>query len=407
MQMLIKISWRNIWRNPQRSLVMIIAITAGLWGGIFAASLSFGMLQQRFRSSIEQQVSHVQMHHPDFLLDHNVKYTLEPWNTIRQQLEDDPDVVTFTGRTRATGMLGSANLTTGVSIFGIDPEMEAATTRLDNNIMEGEFFGQDLRLPVLIGRKLADKIKARPGSRVVLTFLDVEGELTSASFRVAGIYQTANLALDEQNVYVLRSDLNELLGSTGTVNEAAILLSDYNLSEGFADRYLEMFPDMKIRHWAEISPELSYLHEMAGVMLMIVLIIILLALSFGLLNTMLMSVFERVKELGMLMAIGMNKRRVFFMILLETGFLTITGAAGGVMMSLLTILLLRNQGLDLSAVGGDTMQQFGFDTVIYPTLEPSFFGMLTILVILTAVLTSIYPAMKALKLRPAEAVKGE
>ena len=386
---------------------MIIAIMAGLWGGIFAASLSFGMLQQRFRSSIEQHVSHVQMHHPEFFKDYNVKFVLEPWDSLRQQLNEDPDVKAFSGRTRATGMLASANLTTGVSIFGVSPEMEAATTGLEQNITEGDYFGEGVRLPILVGRRLADQIKARPGSRVVLTLLDATGELTSASFRVAGIYQTANLSLDEQNVYVLRSDINELLGLRATVNEVAVLLDDYEKSEDFAQAYQQNYPDLSVRHWAEISPELSFLHEMSSFMLMIVLIIILLALSFGLLNTMLMSVFERVKELGMLMAIGMNKKRVFLMILLETGFLTLCGAAAGVLVSLATILIFRQRGLDMAAVGGDTLQEFGFETVVYPTLEPSFFGMLTILVILTAVLTSIYPAMKALRLQPAQAVKEE
>jgi len=136
-------------------------------------------------------------------------------------------------------------------------------------------------------------------------------------------------------------------------------------------------------------------------------VIILLALAFGLVNTMLMSVYERIRELGMLMAVGMNKKRIFSMIILETSFLTLLGAGLGVLLSLASIRLLGERGLDLSVVGGDSMNDLGFASVVYLQLEPSFFMTLFFLVVATALLTSVFPAMKALRLRPAEAVRHE
>lgn len=404
MKILLKIAWRNIWRNRQRSLVMIIAIMAGLWGGIFASALSFGLMKQRFVSGIEQHISHVQIHHPEYLKEQEVKYAVDEWESLRAQLQETEEVLAFSGRTLVSGMLSAATLTTGVSIIGIEPEMEASTTSLNKYIMEGALPDSQQRNPVLIGKKLADKIKAQLHSRIVLTFQDIEGEITAASFRVAGIYQTSNLALDERRVFVRQSDINHLLGSSLLINEIGILLDDHELSENFAEKYQALYPGLTVRNWSEISPELSYIHEMTSVMLMFVLVIILLALAFGLLNTMLMSVFERVKELGMLMAIGMNKKRVFVMILFETTFLTLLGAIFGIVVGASTILLFIRKGIDLSAVGGDSLNEFGFDSVVYPQLEASFFGMLTLLVVATAILTAIYPALKALRLRPAEAV---
>lgn len=404
MKILLTIAWRNIWRNRQRSLVMIIAIMAGLWGGIFASALSFGLMKQRFVSGIEQHVSHVQIHPPEYLVEQEVKYAVDDWESLRSQLSETEEVVAFSGRTLVSGMLSAATLTTGVSIIGIDPEMEAGTTSLNKYIMEGALPDSQQRNPVLIGKKLADKIKAQINSRIVLTFQDLEGEITAASFRVAGIYQTSNLALDERRVFVRHRDINQLLGSSLLINEIGILLDDHELSESFAEKYRVLYPGLTIRTWSEVSPELGYIHEMTSVMLMFVLAIILLALAFGLLNTMLMSVFERVKELGMLMAIGMNKKRIFIMILFETTFLTLLGAIFGTVAGTSTILLFNRKGMDMSAVGGDSLNEFGFDSVVYPQLEASFFGMLTLLVVITAILTAIYPAYKALRLRPAEAV---
>jgi len=405
MKMLLKIAWRNIWRNRQRSIVMIIAITVGLWGGLMTTGIMLGLIDQRFKTSIEQHISHIQMHHPDFLIDQSVKHYIPDWDIIQKKLQEDEQVKAFAGRTMVNAMLGTANLTTGIQVIGIDPAMETVTTSLDERILDGSYFNQEMRNPMLIGKRLADKVKAKPGSRIVLTFQDIHGELTAVNFRVTGIFQTANSVWDEQNIFVLQDDINNYIGYDEQVNVIHILLDDHLKSFDFADDYSNAYPNLEVRTWADISPELSYLNEMSSMMMFIILTIILLALAFGLLNTMLMSVFERVNELGMLMAIGMNKKRVFTMIMLETIFLSMCGAAGGILIAWATIKPLNKMGLNLAAVGGDSLSEFGFEAIVYPQLDTASFINLTVLVVLCAVLTAIYPARKALKLQPAEAVK--
>ncbi len=407
MNMLLTISWRNIWRNGHRSITMILAIAAGLWGGIFAASIAMGLLEQRFRTGVEQEFSHVQFHNPDFLKDASIRNTIEPWPEIKGALSADNRVRAFTGRTITNGMVASANLTRGVNILGIDPSSEALTTGLDQNMVEGEFLNEDMQNALMIGHSLAERMNVRIGSRVVLTFQDAANELTSVAARVTGIFRTANSMYDEMNLYMLRSDLHQQLGEQEAVSQVAVVLHELDLAENFAREYGEKYPDLTVRTWAEISPQLAFYNQMGMTMFMIILIIILLALAFGLLNTMLMSVFERTRELGMLMSVGMNKQRIFSMIVLETIFLTLTGALAGLTLALVTVGLLSGRGIDLTIVGGDSLQNFGFDPVIYPVIDNSFFAILAVLVILTAVLTAIYPALKALRLRPAEAVRAE
>lgn len=407
MFLIVKIAWRNIWRNPKRSLVMIVAIAVGLWGGIFVSSLSFGLLQQRFSTGIEQHISHIQIHHPGFLKDRNVIYCVEDYEHLNQILKENKQVKAFSGRSVVMGMLATANLAQGVNIIGIDPSMEARTTRLDENVMAGSYFDEEMRSPILIGKKLAEKTKARERSRIVLTFQNREGELVSGAFRVAGIFQTSNSMFDETNVYVTQEDISSYIGSMLTINEVAIITDDLEYIAPLSDRLKTQFPDLTVRNWAEISPELSYMQEMSGMMLTIILAIILFALAFGLVNTMLMSVFERIRELGMLMAVGMNKKKVFGMIFWETTFLTFMGALAGIVLGLVTIGFFSRAGLDLSKVGGDSLNDFGFDSVIYPHLDYMFFLRLAVLVFLTAIFTSIYPTMKALSLKPSEAIRKE
>ncbi len=406
MKTIITISWRNVWRNKSRSITILLAIAFGLWGGIFATSISAGMMNQRFRTSIEMQVSHLQIHNPQFLKDDNVKFSIPRAEAIIAHLNADTTVKAFSARTISNGMLSTATLTKGIKILGVDAIHEAVTTQLSTCVIEGNYLSDKGRNPVLIGQKLADKLKLEIGSRVVMTFTDLEGEIVSASFRVEAIYRTSNTMLDETRAYVRQQDLQNLIGAE-IVNEIAVLLKDIDGVNPYISHLKAEFPENEIRSWGQISPDLLYMNEMAGETLLVLLVIIMLALAFGLLNTMLMTVFERTRELGMLMAVGMNKTKVFIMILLETAFLTITGAIAGGILSAVTIYLTGRTGIDLSSVGGDSLNDYGIDSMVYPALFPGFFTDILVLVLLTSILSAVYPAYKALKLKPSEAIRKD
>lgn len=407
MKTLIKISWRNVWRNPRRSLVMMFAVAIGLWAGIFVCALSFGLIQQRFQTTIEQHISHVQVHNTEFLKDYNVRYNIAYWEKFRKLLLGDNEVKAFSGRTIVNGMLATATLTRGINLIGIDPVAEANTTGLNRITISGSYFEGEGENLILIGQSLADKTRLREGSRTVITFQNAYGELISALFRVGGIYRSANSSLDERNVFVRQADMDDYIGKANSVNEIAIVGYESEKAAAISNRYRQIFPELSIRQWVEISPELGYTQQLTQTMLLFILVIILFALAFGLINTMLMSVFERTREFGMLMAVGLNQKKVFGMIMLETAFLTIPGAAFGMLAGLLTILLTHNAGIDLAAVGGDSLSDWGFSSLIHPYLEPSFYAILSIMVIITAFLTSVYPAVKALRLKPSEAIRKE
>ncbi len=407
MRMLLLISWRNIWRNKKRSLVILAAIAAGLLGGVFTTALMLGMLDQRFSTAIEQHISHIQIHDPRFIVDKMPEHGIENREELQHALSVDQEVKSFSARTIANGMLISAHLSRGVEIKGIDPQMESATTGLAKNIVEGSYFEEGQRNPVLIGRSLADKTMLQPGSRIALTFQDENSELVSAAFRVAGIYQTANTGFDENNVFVRRTELESHISDRQLIHEFALIIDDPGNIDRLADRYREKFPNLRIRTWADISAELSYLQQMSGFMMVIILGIILFALAFGLVNTMLMSVYERMREIGMLMAVGMSKKRVFGMIMTETILLTFCGALVGVITAFLLVSHTGRTGIDLAVVGGESMAVYGFPTMVYPQFDTGSFITLIILVSLTAIATAIYPSLRAIMLQPAEAVRQD
>lgn len=404
---LLKISWRNVWRNRARSIVIILAVGFGLWGGVFTTSFLNGVVVQMIDNGINKQVSHLQIHNPQFLTERQSEFVISRADEIIRELDNSDLVRAYSLRTLSNGMLATASMTSGVEIYGINADQENSTTSLGESIIEGEYFTGAVKNQILVGSKLAKKMKLDPGNRIVLTFQDLEGNITSAAFRISGIYRTSNSMNDERFVYLRDIDLISLKGDKSGINEIAVLLHDIENVNMFRDSLRAEYSENKIRSWAEISPDLSMMHEMSGISMMILLIIILMAMAFGLLNTMLMTIFERTRELGVLMAVGMNKIRVFMMILLETGYLIFTGSVFGVFLGTVSIALTRRTGIDLSSFGGDSFSDFGIDPVIYPSLDAGFYLNLFILVAITAILSSIYPAYKALKMNPADAIRKD
>ena len=398
-------AWRNIWRNATRSWVVIIAIALGIWAAIFMSGFATGMINSYVDGAISTVVGHVQIHHPEFMEDKEVKYVLQEPEQLIQQLSPTDDIKAYSIRSVATGMIASSNASRGVQIQGVDPEAEAAVRQLDTKMIEGEYLQSDKRNPILVSQRIADKLKLRIRSRLVLTFQDVEGEITSAAFRVSGIFDTKNNIFDEGHVFVLRSDLNRILNtSEQSAHEIAILLHDNQQVKEVLPFWSSQLSSFLVEPYYVIAPDLRLYESQMSSISMIYLVVILLALIFGIINTMLMTILERFRELGMLMAIGMNKLRVFLMIVLETVLLSFVGVPLGLLGGWATVSYFGKYGLNLSAFS-ESMQMYGMSDMAYFDLNPSVYWQVPLMVGITALLASIYPALKAIRLKPVEAIR--
>lgn len=247
----------------------------------------------------------------------------------------------------------------------------------------------------------------REGSRLTLTFLDKDNNQVGARFKIAGIYDTKNTLFEVSTVFVRDSDLRKLTGFPDEAyNKIIIRIADIDQTESVADELRGMMPELEVMSWKELQPDLAmmtdYVHQIYGILM----VIIMAALAFGIVNTMLMVVLERTKELGMLTAIGMNRRKVFSMIMLESVFLSVIGGVTGMIVGVVTILLTARNGINFMQYA-EGMEAFGYSAHIFPEINASFFIMMTLLVILTGILSSVYPARKALKLNPIEAIRTE
>jgi ABC-type lipoprotein release transport system permease subunit len=465
--MILSISWKNIWRNRIRSSVVIAAFVFGIFAGIFAAAVMIGAIDQRINNAIGNETSHIQIHHPYYLENNELKYTIDDYQVLVDSILQLPEVEAVSPRVKVMGMASTSGNATGVLINGVEAASEKMVSGIAGAITaeRGTFLDGHEKKPIVIGEKLArtlkisyyelnendlkrlkenrkinipvigldslvgmrfrtenefdqaiinvlgkskavkyayyikkEAVKYRLNKKVVLSFQSLDGHIAYDAFKVVGIYKL--------NVYVLKNDISPVAFlAVNQVNEIAVRLSGSNFDRIIAERIKSIAPGLSVEIWKDILPEARIYTEMMDFYLIIFLVIILLALGFGIVNTMLMAVLERVKEIGMLMAIGMNKSRVFIMIMLETIFLGLTGSVIGMVISYLVILYSGNTGIDLSRLYQEGFEAMGFDANLYPAIGFGTFIEVTILVILTGIIASIYPARKAIKLKPSEAIR--
>ncbi|MAE08977.1 MAG: ABC transporter permease [Bacteroidetes bacterium] len=406
--MLLSISWRNIWRNKVRSLVIIFSIALGIFAGVISGAFFKGMADQRIQKVIKTELSYIQVHNPGFEQTSDFANFISNAEEIDDSILKIPNVVGVSRRMSIESMAASAETASGVLISGIFPEDEKTVTSISSKLIDGKYFEGIARNPVVIGKKLAEKLNVKVRSKIILTIQDLENNITSGAFRVAGIYSTDNNMFDEANIFVRFSDLQKLTNfPIDGAHEIAINIDDNNNLASVLTAVKDVTGNkLDVKSWKELSPEMNYLTEAMDMYMYIFIIIILMALLFGIINTMLMVVMERTKEIGMLMAIGMNKIKVFSMIVFESVMLSLTGGIVGIIIGAISAKFGETHPIDLS-IWAQGYQQLGYDAFVYTSLDPEMLINVTVLVILTGIIAAIYPAYKALKNDPADALRIE
>lgn len=403
--MIFRMAWRNIWRNKMRSIVIMLSIAIGLFAGIAVLALYKGMMKSRVRNVIDAEVGHMQLHDSMFKKDYDPKFIINNGNAIVKAITAIPGVKLVAPRSISNGMLNTTTGSSGVQINGVIPEIEYQASQLKAKMIEGRLFDSTKNNEVMVGKKLAKKMKLKTGARLVLTFTDTSGNIVSGAFKVIAIYQSDNAPLDERNVYIAMKDMNELLTSGNDFQEIAVLLHNDADIKPVQAQLKAKFPGCKIENWREISPETDLLEKTTEQYSYILMVIIMLALSFGIINTMLMAILERTREIGMMVALGTNRIKIFFLVLFETLFLTLAGTPIGILLGWLVTGYFNKHGLDFSGRGREMMSSFGFEVIIYPEFPLDKLVGVMLIVAGTAIISCIFPAVKALRLQPVEALK--
>ncbi|WP_256871075.1 FtsX-like permease family protein [Shewanella sp. Scap07] len=406
--LIIKLAWRNLWRNRLRTGIMLACMVFGLMGVVTMMGFMTGMYANMIDNAISWQTSHLQISQRHYLQDPDVNYVITAPTPIVTALSDNSAVKGFSSRVLVDGMVASARASRGVKIVGVDPEAEAVISPIDSHMSDGSWLTQDGRKPIVVSEKTASRLKLVLGSKVVLTFTNTNKDVTGAAFRVQGIFASPSSEFDESHVYVRDEDLRAATGVQG-IHQIAVLL---NSADNFERSQVEQIkaalqavsdPADEVRDWPQIQPLLATLIGQMATSNAVVLVVFVSAMGFGIINIMLMAVFERTREFGVLMAVGMEKGQVFALIVSESALLGAVGALLGIVASSVLMAVLQSTGISLGNMAAG-LGAFGVDTMLYPQVSLATYQWVFVAVMVVSVLAAMYPARQILKQRPVQAM---
>ncbi len=471
--MINNIAWKNIWRNKSRSLIVIGAIVLGTVAGVFVNGLMKGWVDQRIRSAVYTEMSHLKIRNAEYLKNEDVNAIVPKIDELEEFLSTSPEVKSYAKHTSLMCAAQTAWANSGMMVKGIDVDKEKSVSDLNKFIIPGagSYFESKMRNPIVISDKTAEQLKLKryqitpavldslktlgldedillqlhplldlhPSrskklfhkeldklevnklsvgvitkaattynlrKKINLSFVGKDGYAVQVPYKVCGVFKTFNTGFDQQFAFIRQADLENMSGLTDKqVHEITIILNndEENLIV-FQNKLDEKHNGLSVMTWKELAPDAGMMADVMYLYYMMIMGIIFAALAFGIVNTMLMAIMERTKELGMLRSVGMSKIRVFKMIMLETVYLTLTGSFIGMIIGGVLIAITGRTGINFSSVG-EGFEAMGWAAKVYPDIDALLFFLITLLVVIVAILSSLIPARKALKLNPNEALK--
>jgi putative ABC transport system permease protein len=398
------IAWRNIWRNRKRSGILLAAIAFGLWAGLLTTGMFNGMSEQVVRSAIDTRTAHVQIHAPGFVEHPEVGNIIPDGAAVLEAVRATSGVTEAAGRAVVPGMGSSAATGAGVALYGVDPEAEAAISSVPRKIVQGSYLEAGARNACVIGRALAEKLKLEAGDKIVIQAQAPDGTIAGGAFRIAGLFETVSLEFDKTVVFARSGDVDRVFDLNGAIHEIAVRTGGLSEVAPLHDRLAAEFADLDVESWDQLEPEVNLMNSTGQQMSEILMTLIMVALIFGITNTMLMGVLERTRELGVLISLGMRQGLVFGMIMIETVVLSGLGGLLGAALGGATVAALGRIGLDLGIIATG-LASAGVESTLYPHLTGSEYPFVGFLVLATAALGALYPSIKASRLAPVRAMR--
>jgi ABC-type lipoprotein release transport system permease subunit len=398
----LKLAWRNIWRNSRRTLITQFALIVALSLMIACSGLTWGLVKQMERNATLLGPGELQIHRPGYLDDRSIYRVIDHPHTLIATLEQSG--VKAASRLHGFGLVSHGENSSGTQVLGIDPVKETTVTEFHKHLFKGSFLQQ--AKDVLLGKKIAVTLDAVIGDELVIVTQAADGSIGNDLYRVAGILKGISEEIDRSTVMMSLADFRSLFSLHDVAKEIALRRNDATEDLTLIRNRIKLaVPDQEVKTWKEIFPAVSDMLELTDASIYILLTIIYLAGSLIMLNTMLMSVFERIKELGIMMAIGFRPMQVLLLIFLETFFLTLCGALMGLACGVSLSLYLTYYGLDLTSITegfsfvGIAAEPHWFAVTTFNTVCPPF-----IFLFVLSLLAVIYPAIKASLLKPVDAL---
>lgn len=399
--LLLLLAWRNLWRHKRRTLVMLFALVLGIWSMIVMAALIRGSMEEQVQKEILNLTGHVQIHAPGYRDDPAIEHRFAVTPKLALALRAKA-VVAAGARVRVPAVISSERESAGVVLVGIDPQSERGLSFIGKAVTAGAYLSSPDDPGLLLGRKLAERLETTLGRRVVLMSQDTNNQIADRGFRVVGIFDADPQALETGYVFVGLDIAQQMLKTGKNVSEVAVMTPDRKRLEAIVASLRAAAPGEDVAAWTEVQPMLVMMEKLHNVVLLIWFAVVFTAMAFGLVNTLLMAVFERTREFGLFQALGMPPRFILGQVLVESLILLGIALMLGNLTSWISVASLKG-GIDLSMFA-EGLEMVGMSPVMYPSLAAGDVTAANIIVIVLGVLASLYPAWRASRYVPVEAI---
>ncbi len=406
-----RIAWRNILRNKRRSLILITSIVVGVLALVLTEGFATGMLHQMLSNQISADAGYIQIHKKGYQSDPTLENAMTNPGPVREILTKERAILNYSERLRVFGLVSSPYNSYGVSIVGIVPSAEKKITTISQYITKGSYLSGEPG-QILLSTSMADKLKVGLGDKVVIMASQIDGSVGSEACRVSGIFETFNSGFDQSHVYIPIQTADQMLNADGLVSEFVVNPKNTRDQAAVESRVRDDIAGLpgaageyEVLSYEQMLPLLVAQLVLYRQALYLIAGIIAVALIFGIIDTMLMSVMERTHEFGVSMAIGMSNRKIFTMVMIEALYLAVIGTAIGLAGSYGASLSLSRTGWDLSMFSA-SLKSLGVGSIIYPVLETSYVVPTVLVIPVVTLLGAVYPALKAVRLQPVEAIRA-
>lgn len=398
---------RSVFRNPRRSLITASATAFGLAAYLFLYGFADGFFEQMIRNSTEQLSGHVQVMRQGHDADLSPALRIDRTAGHLRELAAKPNVEAAAPRVLIRAMVANSQTSQPAQLVGIAPKLEKQVTRLADYMVRGRYVepgGEG----VVIGQKLVDELEARLGDKLVVTVQQEGGDLASGAYVIAGIYRTGSDLFDSEYIFTSTEKARGLLGfQPDQASRIALRLADRTLSRATARELNQTLAGhgLVAQDWETLLPVVVQMIDMSQIDFYLILAVVFVVVAIGVMNTMVMSVMERTRELGVMLALGTRAGQMVLTILFEALFLALLGMVAGVVIGTLIVAWFNRTGIDLSAIAGSFEAIPGVTDRIYPVLILDHVWLPSVMLFLCSVVVALYPARRASRLDPVEAIR--
>ena len=403
MKIFFMIGWRNLWRNKRRSLVVISSIAMGIFAMLMSMGIMNGMNNQMVENTISTSLGHISIHRKGFQEDMKLQNSFIPSEEIQRSLADFPR---HAPRLKMEAMIRSSEASRGILLMGVDPEKEKSVTKIfDYTLGKDGYLSDPGAHEVLISKTLSEKLDILIGDKVVMMFQDLNKEIVGVAFKVRGLYRSPIDSFDKYVVFTGIDVLQKLTGMGERISEITVHVGHRKKVDAAAARIGKSLknPEIELLTWKEMAPNLLRAIQLFDTSIYIFFSIIFITVTFSIANTLIMAIMERFHEIGVMKSIGTRPSWIGAMVLFEAINLGFVGLLAGAASGVAVTFLLSLNGIDFSFFM-ESVRVWGTGQIIYPALKPMDIIACGVIVLTTTVIAALYPAIKAARIKPLDAL---